>query len=268
MRFILLAILFSVFLSSCTGEKVVTNNYLYNVKDRAARFAINMPEPVIQKNDLLYIRVFSQSIDRTLKIDEPYNLPEQSTTSSGSNSISPSAGFLVDNNGDIEYPQIGRVHAAGLTKEGLANEIKNKLNTLGKGGQAVLTNPSVIVRFLNYKVTVLGEVQTPGEFTAPTDRVTILDALGMAGDITEFGNRSNIKVLRHHEDGQVELGQVDLTTKDFFASPYFRLQQNDVVMVEQTGRRIKQQEQQTVAQQISIASGVITAIALILNFLR
>ena len=255
MRFSLFPVfLFLVFLVSCKTQNSATYSYLQRI-DTAQKMPINLPEPRIQKNDLLSIKVYSLSADP--RTDIPYNLPEQTTGSGGSTAT---AGFLVDENGNIEYPRIGTLRAAGLTRSELAQQIKAKL-------EDVLKSPSVMVRFLNYRVTVLGEVKSPGTFTIPTERVTILEALGLAGDVTEFGKRDTVKVARE-VNGQIQVGYVTLTSADLFQSHYFRLQQNDVVFVDQTRRRVRQQEQQTVAQQIGIATGIITAIALIVNIIR
>lgn len=247
-------IVFVLFFTSCTGEKIITNNYLYNIPDSTGKLMVSMPQPVIHQNDLLYIKVFSMSTKP--ETDLPYNLPDQNTIMT--TNISPTSGFLVDNNGNIEYPRLGVLHVEGLTRQQLADVIKKRLET-------ELTSPSVIVRFLNYKITVLGEVRTPGTFTAPTERITILDALGLAGDVSEYGSKTSVKIARETGD-QIEIGQVDLTSNNLFSSPYFRLQQNDVVFVEQTRRKVRQQEQQNVTQQIGIATGLITTLALLLNF--
>jgi polysaccharide export outer membrane protein len=194
--------------------------------------------------------VYSTAVGTTPEADAPYNLTDQGGSS----------GFLVDLNGNIEYPQIGLIHVEGLTKEEVANIIKKKFETQ-------LNNPSVVVRFVNYRITVLGEVGGPSTFTIPTERITILEALGLAGDITEFGRKDNVKVIREN-NGLREIGTIDLTSKDMFLSPYYRLKQNDVVLVEQTRRKIQQQEQQMLVQQIGIASSIITAIALVLNLIK
>ncbi|HEU4472519.1 MAG TPA: polysaccharide biosynthesis/export family protein, partial [Flavisolibacter sp.] len=228
-------------------------NYLENVRDTTGLEVTAMVAPRIQKGDLLSIRVFSASNGIEPRTDAPYNLADQSEGGG-------SAGFQVDATGNIEYPQLGVLKVEGLTREELAALIKSKL-----AGQ--LNQPSVIVRFLNYRITVLGEVRSPGSFTVPTDRVTILDALGLAGDITEFGRKNTVKVWRE-TNGQREIGTLDLTSKEMFNSPYFRLQQNDVVFVEQSDRKFKQQERQNVAQQVGIATTVLTAVALILNLIR
>lgn len=252
--FQLTAFVLTLFLFSCKSQQKITN-YLQQV-DTTDQLLLNLTEPRIQKNDLLSIKVYSQSADP--RTDIPYNLPEQAA--GGGAGSSTAAGFLVDEKGTIEYPQLGTLHVEGLTKEELAQQIKNKL-------AEVLKNPSVIVRFLNYRVTVLGEVRSPGTFTVPTDRVTVLEALGLAGDITEFGKRDTVKVARE-VNGQMQIGYVSLASGDLFHSPYYRLQQNDVVFVEQTRRKLQQEERRDVAQQIGIATSIITAIALIINIIR
>lgn len=253
--FNLLCFLGIIFLgASCsTQKKTIATDYLENVADTSIKDLANLPEPVIQKNDLLSIKVYSTSIDPS--VDAPYNLPEQLV-----NGTSTTAGFLVNANGDIEYPRLGSFRVEGLTKTQLADLIKQKLE-----GQ--LNQPTVVVRFLNYRISVLGEVRTPGTFNVPTERVTILEALGLAGDVTEFGKRSNIKILREN-NGQRNIGTVDLTSKEMFTSPFYHLQQNDVVIVEQSRQKIRQREQQNTAQQIGIATSIITAVALILNFIK
>ncbi|MFL5772768.1 MAG: polysaccharide biosynthesis/export family protein [Flavisolibacter sp.] len=249
-----LCLLFSVFLLfllSCTPQRATINNYLENTTDTSGKDSVPIKPQVIQKNDLLAIKVYSNAIGSSPETDAPYNLVDQGTGAGG---------FLVDINGNIEYPQIGVLHVEGLTKEELAETIRKRFET-------ELQNPSVVVRFTSYRITVLGEVGGPSTFTVPTERITILEALGLAGDITEFGSKNNVKVIRER-NGHREIGTIDLTSKDMFLSPYFRLQQNDVVLVEQTRRKVKQQEQQMLVQQIGIASSIITAIALVLNLIQ
>lgn len=232
---------------------------MQDVSDTTIRDSFRLRTPVIQKGDLLSIRVYSLAAGVDPRADAPYNLPEQDGGGGGGSTIA-LRGILVDQDGNINYPQLGTIHAEGLTREQLAGVMREKL-------QDVLDQPTVIIRFLNYKITVLGEVGSPSTFTVPTERVTILEALGLAGDITEFGRKDNVKIIREN-NGQIDVGTIDLTSKDMFTSPYFKLQQNDVVMVEQNRRKIGQQERQEVAQQIGIATSIITAIALILNFIK
>jgi polysaccharide export outer membrane protein len=246
------------FAVSCTGlRKTTTSNYLQSLSDTSRRDTIGkeavvMPEVVIQKNDLLSIQVYSASLNP--QVDAFYNLPQGATTTATG------SGFLVDARGNIEYPRIGSLHVEGLTKTQLADLIKQKLE-----GQ--LTQPSVVIRFVNYKITVLGEVRTPGSFTVPTERLTVLEALGLAGDVTEFGQKNNIKVLREN-NGKREVGLLDLTSSAMFNSPFYNLQQNDVVFVEQNGQRTKEREQQNTATRVGLAATIITSIALILNIIK
>lgn len=246
-----------LFASSCTTQKAATNNYLENARDTSGRELVNLQPPVVQKGDLLSIKVFSKANGLDPKADAPYNLQETSTAAGGN---ATSSGFMVNQNGDIEYPQLGTLHVEGLTREQVADLIKSKL-------QDQLDQPSVIVRFLNFKVSVLGEVRSPGTFTLPTERVTILEALGLSGDVTEFGKKNNVMVVREN-NGQIEKGTIDLTSDSMFSSPYYRLQQNDVVFVQSNGKNLKQQQRQETAQQIGIGISIITAIALILNFIK
>jgi polysaccharide export outer membrane protein len=239
-------------LASCRPQRTVNNNYLQNVRDTSGRDTALAALPVIQKNDLLSIHVYSRAIGSQPEVDAPYNIPAEGEGTA--------AGFQVDQNGNIEYPQIGVLHVEGMTKEELAQEIRKKFE-----GQ--LDHPSVTVRFINFRVTVLGEVGQPGTFTVPTERVTILEALGLSGDITEFGRKDNVKIVRETA-GNRQIGTIDLTSKDMFNSPFYRLQQNDVVFVEQTKKKSKQQDQQMLVQQIGIASSILTAIALVLNLIK
>lgn len=252
MRFILFCTVIMVLISSCRTQQKGFSNYIQDVSDTTIRDAMISKQSVIRQGDLLSIKVFSQANGMS-DADLPYNLPEQGATGGA-------AGFLVDPEGFIEYPQLGKIKAEGLTRDELAAIMKKMLET-------ELSQPSVIIRFLNYRITILGEVRSPSTITVPTEKLTILEALGLAGDISEFGKKENVKIIRE-TNGVVEVGTIDLTSKDMFASPYFRLQQNDVVYVEQSGRRIKQQEQQQIAMQIGIATSIITAIALILNIIR
>ena len=250
-----LCIVLAVMTASCGTQKQLENNYLYNVRDTTIMDMTALPDPLIQKNDILSIRVYSMSINPAT--DAPYNLPEQVVAGS---SATTTAGFLVDNDGNIEYPRLGTLHVEGLTKEQVADTIKSRLS-------GELKNPSVVVRFTNFRITVLGEVRNPGTYTVPIDKVTILEALGLAGDVTEFGQKKTVKVMREG-DGKRQIATIDLTSKSMFGSPYYYLQQNDKIFVEQTGRREQMQNQQNTAQQIGIVVSIITAVALILNFIK
>lgn len=243
-----------VIFASCTTQRGGYTNYLKNPGDSSGR-RITLPAPVIHRADLISIKIYSQSTDP--RTDAPYNLPEQTVAGS---TASATAGFLVNDSGDIEYPQIGRLHVEGLTKGQLAEIIRKRFEN-------DLKNPSVIVRFLNYSITILGEVRSPGRFVLPTEHITIFEALGLSGDVTDYGNKKAVKVARE-KDGAYEIGFIDLSSEASFASPYFRLQQNDVIFVEQIKRKTEQIEQGVFAQRLGLISAVISTFAIVYSLIR
>lgn len=251
MRFLLLVLIGSVVLFSCRTQQRAVYNYLEDFTDTTVKKNVFTKEPAIQNNDLLQIQIYSASTEAS--IDALYNL-SQGATQNGA------YGFLVDQQGNIEYPRIGTIHAEGLTKSELAEVLKSKLSTQ-------LSNPSIIIRFLNFRIMVMGEVGNPGVLNLPTEQLTILEAIGMAGDITEFGKKKEIKILRQN-NGQRELGIIDVTSEKMFESRYFQLQQNDIVLVEQTRYKLRQTEQQRISQQLGFALSIITSVALLYNIFR
>ncbi len=254
---VLLAVVFiaAIFTTSCRTQRAVFN-YLEDVTDTSFKAGMYITEAVIQKSDLLSIQVYSAS---TIPgVDLLYNLPVQQQTGGAQNSQM--GGYLVDVAGNITLPRIGVVRAEGLKKSELEETIREKLKT-------ELTLPNVIVRFLNFRITVIGEVGTQNVLNVPTERLNVLEALGMAGGITEFGKIKEVKILRQN-NGITQLGILDLTSKTIFASPYFQLQQNDVVLVDQNRYKLRQTEQQRVAQQIGFATGIISTVALMVALIR
>jgi polysaccharide biosynthesis/export protein len=245
-----------IYFSSCATQHAIPT-YLENVSDTSGNDAVQYIEPTIQKNDLLSIKIYSASTDP--RVDAPYNLTDASSSAGGGQATPSNAGFLVDANGNIEYPRLGVLHIEGLTRTGVADLIREKLN-----GQ--LTNPAVIVRFLNYHITVLGEVGHEGSYTVPGDHITILEAIGLAGGIPITGKKSNVKVLRE-TNGKRETGIIDLTSKNLFESPYYNLMQNDVVMVDITKSKAKQADQST-NQRISLLLSIVTSVALLYNIFK
>ena len=257
------------FLVSCGTQKKTAVNYIDNTDSARLNDTVKITEIRIQKNDLLSIQVYSASLDPA--VDAPFNLggnagsnSSAGGTSSGSSggSSGGAVGFLVDENGNIEYPRLGTIHAEGLTKSELAAIIKTKITSPVK----LLENPSVIIRFQNFKVTVLGEVGRPGPINIPTGHITVLEAIGLAGDIPLTGKKNTVRILREI-DGKREIGYIDLTSKKIFDSPYYNLLQNDVVMVEVSKNKLRQSDQLTL-QRITTVLGIITSLTLIYNILK
>jgi polysaccharide export outer membrane protein len=243
---LILFLFISALISSCGTQKKAPQ-YLEQMRDTTIKNVVKFPELKIQKNDLLAIQVYSQALDKE-KVDAPYNL---STAGSNVN------GFLVDVNGDIEYPGIGKIRVEGMTKLQLEDYIKKKLGDQDQ----VLKNPSVIIRWLNYKITFIGEVNREGVINIPGEKLNILEAIGLAGGITRNGKKETVRVIREI-DGTRELGTVNLSSNKLFDSPYYYLMQNDVILVEPAKTK-NEIEDQAKWQKITAAIGLITSLVFI-----
>ena len=217
----ILVCVYTILFVSCVNTKRVT--YFNNISDTVLTAAVEGLEPVIQKGDLLSISVSSLSPEVTTIFNAP-NSPASS--SSAGSSLSPAAGYLVNQDGYIDFPMLGRLSAAGLTKKALKDQITQQLQD-----KKLLFDPIVSVRYLNFHVTVLGEVNHPGLVTIPNEQVTVLEALGLAGDLTIYGKRNNVLLLRK-EDGQKIVRRLNLNSEAVLSSPYYYLRSNDVVYVE------------------------------------
>lgn len=256
MKFLRTAFLFilPVYLISCgTSKKTPPPFYLDKTQDTTIKKNNKQAELRIKKNDQLSIQVVSLSNDP--KTDLLYNLP---TEGNGATS-----GYLVDGEGNIEYPRLGTIHVEGMTKKELATEIKKRLTEPVE----LLRSPTVIIRFLNYKITVLGFVGREGMLDVPGEKINIIQAIGLAGGITEFGRKDRVKVTRETDD-EIKIGYVDLSSDTLFQSQYYYLVQNDVITVEPTKAKTRQADQTVVAQRISMALGIITSAAFIYNIFK
>ncbi len=256
---ILLLLVSPVYFFSCKPQQKLPN-YLERMTDTSGKREVKIPELRIQKNDLLSIQIVSLST-KPLESDAPFN---QLPAAAGGSSAVNTSGYLVDVDGNIEHHRLGVIHAEGLTKKQLAAEFKKRLTE----PVVLLTEPMIIIRFLNFKVSVLGEVAKPGSISVPGERITILEAIGLSGDITQYGRKNTVKVTREI-DGKGETGWIDLSSDSLFYSPYYNLLQNDVVIVEAGKIKAKSFEQAVVAQKISFALTIATVAASIANiFIR
>jgi polysaccharide export outer membrane protein len=229
--------------------------YLDKVNDSTGKGAVKVPELRIQKNDLLSIQISSLSMYPD-KSDLPYNQVASAGTAT--------SGYLVDGSGNIEHHRLGLIHAEGLTRQELAAEIKKRLTVPVE----LLKDPTVIIRFMNFKVTILGEVGQQGPVTVPGDRLTILEAIGLAGGVTDFGKKDKVLIVREI-NGQRETGYVDLSSDKIFESPYYNLMQNDLLIVGETNKKLKEAEQAKIMQRITFAFTIITVAATLTNiFIR
>lgn len=204
-------------LSSCLSKKKMI--YLQGQQSQAGS-EVNY-EPQIQNDDLLSITIMSSDPE----IAAPFNLDQIQGTSTvgGTNNLFKTT-YLVDSRGEIEMPVLGKVPVAGYTKSYLKQYLKDRLSVYIK-------DPIINIRIANFKISVLGEVKSPGTFTMQSDRVTLLEALAEAGDLTLYGKRQNILIIRDYL-GTKTYNRVDITQADFVNSPFYYLDQNDVIYVE------------------------------------
>jgi polysaccharide export outer membrane protein len=256
---LLCSLLLALFFISCNSQKKAVYNYIENANDTLAKDAVKNFEPVIQKNDLLSIQIYSNSTKPEIS-DALYNPAVVSGASGNSAGGSGGgSGYMVDLDGNIKFPRIGIVHAEGLTKRQLADTIVSKITDL--------ENPTAVIRFLNYRITVLGEVGHQGSFNIPNEKVTIFEALGLAGDIPVTGKKDNVRILRE-VNGDRQIGTVDLTSNKIFESPYYNLQQNDVVLVEVKKSKVKQSDQALALRRVAFVLSLVTTVALLYNIFK
>lgn len=229
-----LFLVFSLFaltqLTSCSPAKDL-DYFSYPAYDSSHMFVQESYEVPIKVGDQLSITLSALKPEYAL----PYSVPF------GKN-------LGVDDDGYILYPQLGPVKAVGLTRNQLRDLLINKL-------KVYLVDPVVLVDFVNFKVTVMGEVGREGVIEVPTSKINILEALAQAGDITQFGRRESVTIIRE-KNGLREFGYVNLLSHNFFTSPYYRLQQNDIIYVRSQNKpNLKQQELQ---KKISLGTTILS----------
>ena len=223
-RLLLLAVL-AVGAASCGHRTYKNIAYLQDVEDdMSLPMAVNRGI-VIQPQDKISIVVSSKSPE----LARPYNLPRVNYTLgvenddiAGNNNI---LGYVVDNSGNINMAGLGQIHVAGMNRWELSNYVRQFLID-----RDLLKDPNVTVEFMNFKVSVLGEVGSPGTYNISGDKVTIFQALSLAGDLTIMGKRDNVMVLRE-QGKERNFYHLDLRNTDIFNSPAYYLQQSDVIYV-------------------------------------
>jgi len=219
---VIATILFGI--TSCTSTKQVI--YFNDLKDTTAgglRTAQAAFENPIQKNDQLWITVGGSNPLDLIALNSANGIGAGSATSV-TNLSGSAIGFLVEADGKIQLPYVGKIQAEGLTRL----QLEDKLTELFKD---YTKNPVVNVRYLNYNFSVMGEVNNKGRFNMANERTTILEAISIAGDLTDLAKRDNVLVVRE-VNGERNFARVNLLSKDLFQSPYYYLKTNDVVYVE------------------------------------
>ncbi|MDQ6815655.1 MAG: polysaccharide biosynthesis/export family protein [Bacteroidota bacterium] len=237
--------------TSCISTKNI--KYFNNLSDSAVVHLPLLPKPsvIIMPDDILDIKIAGAN-EATAILLNTY-----STTSAGAGAATSNNGYLVDNAGDVEFPIMGKIHAAGLSREEFKERLKERVSKY-------LKDPLISVKFTNFRFSVLGEVKSPGSFLVPGERVTILEALGLSGDMTTYSRRTNVRVIRD-SSGNREVGQLDFTDKAVFTSKYYYLQRNDIVYVEAEKTKSQFEDFSRVS---SIVATLASIIALSITVLR
>jgi polysaccharide export outer membrane protein len=234
-------------LSACSKQNLVYFSDMPKTPEQNSPIK-NYVAPKIQPDDILSVSVSSLSAESNVLFNNVL-LPTQGNTSVIADKIN--EGYLVDKNGFINFPVIGKIALSGLSKE----EAQDKMTDLIK---VHVKNPIVNIRFINFKVTVIGEVMKPASFTVPTEKINVLEALGLAGDMTTYGRRETVLVIRE-KGGIRTTSRLDLTSKDVLNSPYYYLQQNDIVYVE-PDNKVKTASTNPGNRYIQIWSAIITTV--------
>lgn len=243
---IAIAVLLCSFMFSCTSTKKI--KYFQDIPDSGQNKEIakaTYSEPKIQVGDVLSIVI--QTVDPTATVAvNAGNVGNSASAATaalstsnmalplgmpGTNAASSSLGYLVDANGEVNIPVVGVVKVAGLTTPEATTVVQ-------KAADQYYKMPYVVVRFSNFKINIAGEVARPGTYIMPSEKITILDAISMAGDLTIFGKRENVLLIRENPDGTKTTYRFNLKKSDFMTSPYYYLKQNDYVYVEPNKSKI------------------------------
>jgi|SRR5690554_17513 len=242
----------------CASKKDIL--YMQDIERLAEQQQEMYANPIIRPNDILMINVSADDMDVAM----PFNLlaPAQNMQQMRQQTLGIAReiqGYIVDADGTIQFPILGELQVGGMTRQDL---LKMLYSRIGEHIQ----NPIINVRITNYKVTIIGEVTRPGAYSIGDERVTLLEALGMAGDLTIYGKRDNILIIRE-ENGLKNYKVIDLTKSDFLHSDFYYLQQNDVVYVQPNGPQVQASAyNRNVGAWVSIASLLISVILLIDRF--
>jgi len=214
-----------VSLASCNPNTWQKINYLQDVQqDTVMTMAINQGI-IIQPQDQLMITVTSRDPKLAAQFNNSISMMYTGSEIGGSSGQQRVTGYVVDNDGYINFPALGRLHVAGINRWALQDKIEEELASTG-----MLRDARVTVEFMNFRISVLGEVSAPGTYTISGDKITIFQALALARDLTIYGQRNDIRVVRE-QDGKRQIYVLDLKDSQIFNSPAYYLQQNDVVYV-------------------------------------
>ena len=253
---------FAFLLSGCASYKQVP--YLQEMEAlEITDTPPTMYDAKIMPKDLLTITVNTTDPEAAA----PFNLTVQTSNSASylhTLTQQPSLQqYLVNNEGDIDFPVLGRIHVGGMTRHEAEDVIREKLKPY------LQETPIVTIRMVNYKISVLGEVTSPGTFTVNNEKVNVLEALAMAGDMTIWGLRDNVKLIRENADGKREIILLNLNKADIIESPYYYMQQNDIIYVSPNKTKAKNSDiGQSTSLWVSGTSILVSIASLLVNIFK
>ena len=258
--FVLMTIV--LLLDACSSAKQVA--YFQNIDSTSLTASKGLYDARIMPKDLLTITVVTSDPSTS----KPFNLSIQNTLGTDGRIGSTTGSllqYLVNNDGDIDFPVVGTVHVAGLTKDQCEDLIKSKV----KPYLAESENPVVTVSMSSYRVTVAGEVTSPKVVPVSTEKMSVLEALAQAGDLTIYGRRDNVLLIRENADGQKEAHRLNLNDANIINSPYYYVQQNDYIYVEPNSVKAKNSAiGQSTTLWFSFVSILTSVAALVVNIVR
>lgn len=264
----------AILLTGCSAPKKVP--YLVDAETipRESLAAVStVKDPIFVQGDLLNICIYASDPTAVAQFNKgQYLTPEgaisktsNNTNTAGTNTTSLTDYYLVDTEGNIDYPVIGRIHIAGKTKEQLAREIKDAIYP-----RYIKIEPTIDIRLMNFRVTILGQVKSPGVYQSDNERMNILEALAKAGDLDIRGDRENVLLYRTNADGTREVHRLNLHDKSLLLSPYFNLQQNDFIYItpNRSAAASAWQMHQGWTTAISVVSGLASIAALVIGIIN
>lgn len=252
-------VVLSFLIASCTSYKKVP--YLQNSRSIDTSIVTQLYDARIQPKDLLTITVSSEDMEAAI----PFNLTvgTMQTATRYVTSQPTLQTYLVDNAGFIDFPTLGLLYVGGMTKNEAETMIKERLRKNFK------SDPIVTVRMVNYKISVLGEVARPNSYTISNEKVNIFEALALAGDLTIYGKRDGVKLIRENTDGTKRIVPLNLNDANIIYSPYYYLQQNDVLYVEPNKAKAQNSDVGSVTSLwFSATSILISLVSLLYNILN
>ena len=258
----LLSLVF-ILLSCKTKDKASDLSYMQDIEQIAAQTAINSINTTLKEGDQLVIIITAKDMDVVKPFNQNYSsgeitqlsLPSNNAPTQGQTSVAGPT-YIVDTNGQIDFPTLGKLEVAGKTLVEFQDDLRRKLTYYIK-------DPSVNVKITNFKITVLGEVAKPGQYIIADGQATMLTALGLAGDLTMYGKRDDVLIVRN-EGGQITKQRVNMLKADFINSEFFNLKQGDVIYV--TPNQTKEKTSRldpNMPIYISVAGIVVTILALV-----